>query len=271
MTHPLLPHALRVLRRTQESHDTFTLEAEAPEGFAFSAGQFNMLHVPGVGECAISISGSPRRSGRLVHTIRVVGEVTRHLSALRSGDELYVRGPFGSPWPVERAHGQDLLLVAGGIGLAPLRPALYAALARPKRVRRVALAFGARSADDLLFTRELERFRAQGATVGVTVDRATEGWQGPVGVVTKLLPELVVDPPSTVAFLCGPEIMMRFAARELERLGVAAEDVWVTLERNMKCGVGTCGHCQLGPYLICRDGPVFRYPRVSRLMTIREL
>jgi NAD(P)H-flavin reductase len=274
-TDPMVPRVYRVTRRRRELADTVTLELEPADGGAarpFAPGQFNMLYALGVGEIPISISGDPGRPSPLVHTTRAVGAVSRAVCALRVGDAIGVRGPFGTPWPVERAEGGDVVLVAGGIGLAPLRPALYAVLAARERFGRVVLLYGARTPPDILFRRELERWRARlDLEVLVTVDRATGGWLGSVGVVTRLIPRAAFDPANAVVMVCGPEVMMRFTAAGLEQRGVPAERIYASLERNMQCAVGLCGHCQLGPTLVCRDGPVFALSRVKGLLTTAEL
>ncbi|MEW6278272.1 MAG: FAD/NAD(P)-binding protein [Candidatus Eremiobacterota bacterium] len=272
---PLLPRLFRVRRRRAELADTFTLDLEPADGgepLHFQPGQFTMLYRFGVGEVPISISGDPRKSATLVHTIRSVGAVTRSLEKLRRGDLVGVRGPYGTPWPVEPAVGSDLVVVAGGIGLAPLRPALYHFLRHRQKYGRFTLIYGARTPDDLLYRSELESWRSRlDCDVLVTVDRADSSWRGHVGVVTTLIPRAEFDPSRTVALTCGPEIMMRFVASGLEQRGVPRSQVYVSLERNMKCAVGTCGHCQLGPVLICRDGPVFPYDRMARWIATREM
>lgn len=272
--HAAVPRPFRVHRVQKETADTFTLELR-PEGppapFPFAAGQFNMLYVFGVGEAPISICGNPARPETLVHTTRVVGPVTRGLGALRRGDAVGVRGPFGSSWPVDAAAGSDVVFVAGGIGLAPLRPALHEVLARRERYGRVVLLYGARTPEDVLYGKQLRDWRADaGLEVHVTVDRATRDWRGSVGVVTSLVPRVPFDPYHAVAMVCGPELMMRLSVLELERRGVPAGSIHVSLERNMRCGVGCCGRCQLGPTLVCRDGPVFPYLEVRPLLGLRE-
>jgi NAD(P)H-flavin reductase len=268
----MVPELMDVTRVSRETSDTFTLELDAAPrgGFSFEPGQFNMLYAFGAGESAISIAGSADRSEKVVHTIRAVGGVTRALGQLRKGARIGVRGPFGNGWPLSEARGHDLLLVAGGIGLAPLRPVVLHALAHRDEFRSVAVVYGARTPDDLLYRRELTRW-AKALRLEVTVDRGDRVWEGHTGVVTKLLGRAVSDPSRTTAMMCGPEVMMRFAARELAVLGVAEGRMFISTERNMKCGVGLCGHCQLGPFLICRDGPVIAYDRIARLLTVREL
>jgi NAD(P)H-flavin reductase len=269
------PRPFRVTRYHHETHDTFTLTlqpADGGSGFAFRPGQFNMLYAFGAGEVPISMSGTPGTVSEVVHTIRAVGPVTEQLRNLRTGDSLGLRGPFGTPWPVDAVEGKDIVLVAGGIGLAPLRPAIYHLLAHRERYGRVTLLFGARTPHDILFTKEIEIWRGRfDVTVEVVVDRAAPGWHGFVGVVTSLIPRAPFDPHNAVALVCGPEIMMKFAVQELGARGVDGSRVYVSLERNMKCAVGLCGHCQLGPAFICKDGPVYRHDRMATLLGIREV
>jgi len=257
----------RVRRLKRETADTFTLELRPVNGagrIAFAPGQFNMLYVFGVGEIPISISGDPLKPETLVHTTREVGAVTRAMRKLKAGHVLGVRGPFGSPWPVAEIRGSDIVIVAGGIGLAPLRPALYHILSRRERYGRVVLLYGARTPADILYRRELERWRARfDLEVYATVDRAMSGWRGNVGVVTSLIARAPFDPLNTVALVCGPEVMMRFTVLELQKRGVGPQAIYLSMERNMKCAVGLCGRCQFGPVFVCKDGPVFRYDRVK--------
>ena len=274
---PMLPEPWVIERVRQETHDTFTLElvpgrsSTAAAAGRFLPGQFNMLYVFGVGEVPISISGDPGQPGRLVHTTRAVGAVTRAMRQLKPGGQIGVRGPYGTGWPVEAAHGDDLVLVAGGIGLAPLRSVVYQVLAEREKYGRVVILFGARSAADLLFRRELEKWRSRfDLDVLVTVDRASADWRGSVGVVTKLIGRAPFDPHNTTALLCGPEIMMRYTVDELRRRGMPAGRVYLSMERNMKCAIGLCGHCQFGAAFVCQDGPVFSYPAVQRLFSVRE-
>ncbi len=270
---PMRPRPMVVRRVIKETSDTFTLSLDpGPEGFRFSPGQFNMLYVFGVGEVPISISGDPTQTHVLVHTIRAVGAVTKALRGLRVGDAVGVRGPFGSAWPVDQALGHDVVVLTGGIGLAPLRPALYHLLTRRGQYGRVVLLYGARTPSDLLYPKELREWRGRfDMEVEVTVDRATPEWQGAVGVVTKLVDRVHFDAASTMALICGPEVMMRFAIMALQRRAVDDRSIFVSMERNMKCGVGLCGHCQYGPEFICKDGPVFPYDRVLPFFGTREV
>jgi NAD(P)H-flavin reductase len=271
----MLPQPHVIDRFRQETPDTFTVElkpADGAGGFSFAAGQFNMLYLFGVGEIPISISGNPSQPNVLVHTTRAVGTVTKAMRHLKPGDALGVRGPFGTHWPVEEAAGSDVVIVAGGIGLAPLRPALYQLLLHRERYGKIVLLYGTRSPEDILYRRELERWRAHfDLDVYVTVDRATGRWRGSVGVVTTLIPRAPFDPSSSMVMVCGPEVMMRFTVLELQKRGVRASRIFLSMERNMKCGVGLCGHCQVGPVFICKDGPVFRYDAIEPFFGKREL
>jgi NAD(P)H-flavin reductase len=235
-------------------------------------GQFNMLYVFGVGEVPISISSDPGNLPLLKHTTRVVGTVTRAMRQLKRGEVMGIRGPFGSHWPVEEATGRDVVIVAGGIGLAPLRPALYRLMAERDKFRRIVLLYGTRTPEDMLYRHELERWRGKfDLEIQVTVDRAASNWRGNVGVVTTMIGRAPFDPSNTLAMLCGPEIMMRFTVMELLKRGVAAERVYLSAERNMKCGIGFCGHCQYGPTFVCKDGPVFALPSIAAILGKSEI
>lgn len=272
---PMTPSPYRVERVVRETRDTFTFDLRPETGgpcLTFRPGQFTMLYAFGIGEIPISISGDPRATDRLTHTVRDVGAVSHALASLKKGDVVGVRGPFGHAWPVDEAHGQDVVLLPGGIGLAPLRPALYHILSHRESYRRVFLLYGARTPQDLLFRQELHDWRARlDLDVAITVDAAQADWYGNVGVVTTLIPRTPLDPERTVAMICGPEIMMRFTAMELQTAGVAPENIYVSMERNMKCAIGFCGHCQLGGTFICKDGPVFTYERMKEYFGQREV
>jgi NAD(P)H-flavin reductase len=269
----MTPEPYRVVSRVQETADAWTLALE-PVAAAIrpQPGQFDMLWAFGVGEVPISTSALAGGGGELTHTIRAVGPVTRALCAAEPGEVLGVRGPFGTAWPLEAAEGGDLVIVAGGIGLAPVRPAVQHALAHRADYASVSLLVGARTPADLLYRHELEVWRGRlDAEVDVTVDSADSEWRGRVGLVTKLIPGAAFDPRNATAFVVGPEVMMRFTVAALLERGIPKERIHVSLERNMRCGVGHCGHCQLGPTLICRDGPVFPYSEVESLLEVREL
>jgi len=272
---PIVPRPFRIQRVRRETEDTFTVElvpVDGAGGTSFVPGQFNMLYLFGVGEIPVSISGDPNEGSKLVHTTRAVGTVTKAMQRLKRGSFLGVRGPYGTGWPVEEVAGSDVVLVAGGMGLAPLRPALFRLISRRERYGRIVLLYGTRSPADILFQKDLEHWRARfDLEVYVTVDRAMSSWRGNVGVVTGLIPKAPFDPSQTTALVCGPEVMMRFAVQELVRRGLNPSDIYVSMERNMKCAVGFCGHCQFGPHFVCKDGPVFRYDGVKELMWVREV
>ena len=272
---PMVPVPFEVDGRYEDTADTVTLELVPGAGVAplrFKPGQFTMMSVPGVGEVPISISGDLERPDTLVQTVRAVGAVTRAITNLRPGDHLGIRGPFGTRWPLGRASGGDLLVIAGGIGLAPLRPVIQHALMSRGDYRRVTLLYGARTPGDLLFERELHAWRGHfGMEVEITVDRGGPAWHGDVGVVTGLFDLARIDPTHTVAMVCGPETMMRVVATELIGMGMAPDDIAVSVERNMKCGIGLCGHCQIGPDFACTDGPVMTWARTARRMRTPEM
>jgi len=262
------------VRTRRDTRDTVTLELEPVDGvpLKFSAGQFTMLHAFGVGEVPISISGDPTRHGLLEHTIRNVGSVTGALVAAQPGTILGVRGPFGTGWDVSDGIGGDVVFITGGIGLAPLRPAILELLANREKFNRVVLLYGARTPEDILFGDALRKWEDRlGIVVEVTVDSGPHSWRGRVGLVTQLIPRVGFDPAHTVALVCGPEVMMRASAMALRDRGVPASSIRLSMERNMKCGVGLCGHCQLREFFICVDGPVLTYERLAPLMSRWEL
>jgi NAD(P)H-flavin reductase len=271
----MVPGFHRIERARREIDDVFTLEMSPADGcgsFCFTPGQFNMLYAFGAGEVPISISGNPARPEKLVHTIRSKGAVTRALCRLKRGEMVGVRGPFGTHWPVEEASGKDMVLIAGGLGLVPLRPALYALLARRKSYGAIGVVYGARTPRDQLYRKELTRWQQRpDLQLEITVDAAGPDWRGHVGVVTSLIPRLRFDPRNTVAMVCGPEIMMRFTVWELLQRGLKPQDIFLSLERNMKCGEGLCGHCQFGPFFVCKDGPVFSFDRIRDWFDRREV
>jgi NAD(P)H-flavin reductase len=271
---PFLPRPFVVRQHRQDTRDTSTLVLEPGDGrpMAFAAGQFTMLQALGAGEVPISISGDPARPDVLQHTIREVGAVTRALVRAEPGDELGIRGPFGTGWEVSSGQGGDVVLVAGGIGLAPLRPAILEVCAARGDYGRVLLLYGSRTPEDILFGDDLRRWGADhGIDVQVTVDNGQYAWNGRVGLVTQLIARGRFDAANTLALLCGPEVMMRYAAVALADRGIPADRVRLSMERNMKCGVGLCGHCQLREYFLCVDGPVLPYAALEPLMSRAEL
>ncbi|CAN5131386.1 FAD/NAD(P)-binding protein [soil metagenome] len=271
---PMLPRRFRIGRTRQDTRDTYTFELEPVDGepLVYAAGQFTMLDAFGVGEAPISISGNPLSLGPVEHTIRDVGVVTHALITAPSGAVLGVRGPFGTSWDVTDAAGGDVVFVAGGIGLAPLRGAILELIAQRDRYERVVLLYGVRTPEDILFGDELRTWaKDHGIVVEVTVDNAQHAWRGRVGLVTQLVPRAGFDARRTTAFVCGPEVMMRYVASALVDRGVRENRIRLSMERNMKCGVGLCGHCQLRELFVCVDGPVLTYDRLAPLLSCREL
>jgi NAD(P)H-flavin reductase len=269
----MVPEPFEVLARRRDTPDTWTLSLEARDGrpVRFLPGQFMMLSAGGAGEVPISISGDPDRPERLAHTVRAVGLATEAICATEPGRVLAARGPFGRSWPVQELEGLDVVIAAGGIGLAPLRPAIVSLLARRDQYGRVVLLYGGRTPDQLLYRDELDSWRERGLEVHVTVDGAGPEWLGHVGVVTRLIPRARLDGAASAALTCGPEVMMRFTVAGLREAGLAPERIHGSMERNMQCGIGNCGHCQFGPTLVCRDGPVYRWSEIEPWIGIREL
>lgn len=266
-------HPVRITDIRQETHDVDSYALEFTDtttiGFTYQPGQFNMLYLPGVGETAISVSGADPATGRLIHTVRKAGNVTSSLRELGVGGQLGLRGPFGSHWPVEECRGRDLIIVTGGIGLPPLRPVIQQILRDRQAFGDVTLLYGARSPDGLLFLDEQQDWERDGINVETTVDRAAGNWTGNVGVVTLLLDRAPVrDPDNTLLMTCGPEVMMFYTVSAALNRGLPTENIWLSLERNMNCAIGLCGHCQFGPAFICKDGPVLRYDRVAPFLKV---
>lgn len=276
MTDPMVPAVWELSSIRNETHDTFTFElrraAPSADTPPSRPGQFNMLYLFGMGEVPISVSGDTSRAEAVVHTIRAVGTVTQAMARLEPGAQLGLRGPYGRAWPVDEARGRDVVLVAGGIGLAPLRPVMYHLIANRSDYGRIALLYGTRTPRDILFENELSEWSSRlDLQVMVTVDSAPLEWRGSVGVVTELLSHAAFDPRNAIAMTCGPEIMMRFTVDALQKRGMPDDQIFVSMERNMKCAVGFCGHCLYGPTFICKDGPVYCYPKISAIFEKREI
>jgi len=265
---PMLPRTaiIRDIRREVNGIATYWLALEDPqaaEAYRFQPGQFNMLYLPGFGEVAISISSDPSEPQLLGHTIRSAGSVTRGIARLRAGDKLGLRGPFGTPWPMDATRGKNVLIVAGGVGLPPLRPVLLSILRHRSDYGRVLLLYGARTPAELLYTGEFRRWTDGQIELYVTVDRADETWAGQVGVVPQMFYRIRVDHQNTLVMTCGPETMMRFVIYETLARRIPKDAIYISMERNMKCAVGFCGHCQFGPAFICKQGPVLNYAAVE--------
>jgi NAD(P)H-flavin reductase len=273
---PMLPYWAEIVNIVPEAPaiNTYWLkftDSAVQKGYTFQPGQFNMLLMPGLGESAISISSSPEDRDCIGHTVRLAGNVTTAISRLKVGDQLGVRGPFGTAWPVDLCRGQDVVIVAGGIGLPPLRSLLYQIIRHRQDFGRVVVLYGARTPADLQFPGEYKAWEEAGIEMNVTVDRGDETWTGRVGVVPILFYHTRLDAKKTVVLTCGPEIMLRFVIYEALARRVPPSRIFVSMERNMKCGLGFCGHCQIGPFFVCKDGPVFSYEQLQPYYNVEEL
>lgn len=273
---PMQPYWAEVLEIQAEAPGVSTfwlrfLDESLRVSYRFLPGQFNLLGMPGLGESAISISSSSEKTERIGHTVRFVGNVTQAISRLKVGDVIGVRGPFGSAWPLERLKGRDLVLAAGGIGLPPLRSALYQIMNHRSDYGRVVVLYGARTPQDLQFTREYKEWEKAGVELMVTVDRADDTWTGQVDVVPILFYRMRMNPAITSILTCGPEIMIRFVIFEALARRILADHIYVSMERNMKCGLGLCGHCQIGPFFVCKDGPVFSFDQIQPYFNVEDL
>ncbi|MDR3691122.1 MAG: FAD/NAD(P)-binding protein [Fimbriimonas sp.] len=271
---PMIPRLMRVVKNRPETSNTFTLTLEDPDRipFKFEPGQFNMVGIAGVGEVPVSVCGDPDSPMLVVHTIRAVGAITDALRRVVPGQFVMVRGPYGHGWPLREAEGHDVVIVCGGIGLAPMRPAVYRLLQARDRYGKCAMLYGTRTEKDILFKREFMRWRTRkDFRFELTLDRGRGVWRGNVGVVTDLISRLDVDAPNTIAMVCGYEMMMRFIVSSLIAQKLDPSRIFISMERNMKCGVGLCGHCQLRGTFVCRSGPVYRYSDIASLLPVREL
>lgn len=273
MENPYLGNEAIIKGIKKQTRDTKTFTLAFKDGgrqrsFSFTPGQFNVVGIFGVGEAPFSISSDPSKKESFDHTIRIVGSVTGVLDRMVEGDSVYVRGPYGKGWPVDKAKNKNILVIAGGIGLPPLRPFIMYVRNYRDQFGDIEILYGARTPSDLIFTDEFEEFRRiKDTKFLLTVDGVPKGekWDHKVGVVTKLFEDMASTPNKTIVFTCGPEIMMRFVVRGLLGMGFRDNQIYVSMERRMKCGIGKCGHCQIGPKFVCRDGPVFSYPEIKGL------
>jgi len=271
-----MPVPAKIVNVIEENFNTRTFQVQFVDeqiraNYRFTPGQFNMVYVPGVGEAAVSISSDPQQTDVLDHTIRLAGSVTRAIARLGTGGVIGLRGPFGHGWPLEEMEGKDVVIVAGGIGLAPLRPVVYWVRRYREKYHRVVLLYGCRTPEDRVFAGELEQWDEEGLIeVLVTVDNATGDWVGPVGVVPHLLRRIKVNAERTIVLVCGPKLLNRVAAWNFLQLHVSPNHVYVSLERNMNCGFGRCGHCQYGSKFVCTDGPVFCFADIAHIFGKEE-
>ncbi len=270
-------HPVRIVAAKAEVPGVITyrlkfVDQNVEDAYSVSPGQFNMLYMPGYGESAISVSGYDEQNRELLQTVRVAGNVTRALSRLNVGDELGLRGPFGQGWPMKAAQGGHLVLIAGGLGFAPIRSAIEAAICHRGRYEKISILAGARSPDQLLYREQYEQWKAAQVELRLTVDRATPQWNGNVGVVPLLVDRLKISNPATATVMvCGPEVMMWYTVKSAIEQNISVERIWLSMERNMNCAIGHCGHCQFGPAFICKDGPVLRYDRIASYLKIKGL
>ena len=256
--------------REAEGIDTYRLrfvDEQVRRAYRFAAGQFNMVYLFGVGEVAISIVSDPDEPDYLDHTIRVAGRVTSAMSQLQIGEVLGIRGPFGQGWPLADIRGKDVVVVTGGLGCAPVVGAIEYIFRRRNEYGAVKILHGVKTPHDLLYRERFDTWRHYPDTeVLLTSDQPDKTWHDHVGVVTELFELVSIDAAKTMVLMCGPEIMMRLGVPILIDRGIPATSIYVSLERHMECGIGLCGHCQMGPYFLCKDGPVMRYDRVAQLL-----
>lgn len=276
LANPWCPQPVRIRGIVPEAAGIATYELlfedeSLARSYRFTPGQFNMLYLPGFGESAISLSSDPGQHDSMLHTVRIAGNVTQALSRMSVGDQLAVRGPFGTGWPMKVCRGCDVVIACGGVGLAPLRPVIYDIVNHRADYGRVFLLYGARTPNDLLFTSEFAAWRAAEIEVEVTVDLGDPDWTGHIGVVPILFYRLRLKAEQTKVLTCGPEIMMRFVIFEALARKVKHQNIYLSMERNMNCAVGFCGHCQLGPAFVCKDGPVFTYQQMEPYLHLEEM
>ncbi|MDC8449004.1 MAG: FAD/NAD(P)-binding protein [Nitrospira sp.] len=270
MANPYVIYPATIVGKIREAEDINTyrlrfVDEQARRQFRFKAGQFNMGYLFGVGEVAISIVSDPDEPELLDHTIRAVGRITKAIADLRTGDVLGIRGPFGQGWPLEEARGRNMVIVTGGLGCAPVVGAIEYILRRRTQYGSVTILHGVKTPQDLLYRERFDAWRRFPDTeVLLTSDQPDKNWSYHIGVVTELFELVSIDPPKSIVLMCGPEIMMRLGVPILIRRGIPATAIYVSLERHMECGIGLCGHCQMGPYFLCKDGPVMRYDRVAQ-------
>ena len=272
----ITPDWVEIVKITPEADGVTTFwfkftDPQVQARYHFAPGQFNMLYLPGFGEAAISMSSDPDAPDQLLgHTVRLVGNVTKGIGKLQVGDTVGIRGPFGTAWPMVELEGKDLVIACGGIGLPPLRPAIYHIIRNRDKYGKVTLLYGARTPRDLMYPKEYDTWKEANIDVQVTVDRGDDSWFGRVGVVPMWFYHFRVDAQKTAILTCGPEIMIRFVIYEALARRIPAERIFVSMERNMKCGQGACGHCQMGPYFVCKDGPVFPFSAIEKFFNAEE-
>ncbi len=267
-TSPYLPYPAEIVEKRLESRGVYTfrlrfLDEVRHKNYDFRPGQFNMLYIFGVGEVAISIVSDPEIGETLDHTVRIVGNVTEALNRLDVGDVIGIRGPYGSAWPLEAAKGKDVIILTGGLGCAPVVSVINYITARRDDYGALKIFHGVKTPKDLLYRERIRAWQKDARTeVYLTVDHPDHAWQYSVGIVTNLFTQIQLDLSNSIVMMCGPGIMMHHAVRDLCSRGMRMDQLYVSLERNMKCALGFCGHCQMGPNFLCKEGPIFRYDRI---------
>lgn len=271
---PYCPKQAIILERKQETPTVFTLrlqltDADQQKAFRFQPGTFNMLYLYGVGEVAISIISDPLDTETFDHTIRAVGRVTRAISQLKVGDKIGVRGAFGRGWPLEQAKGKNVTIISGGIGCAPVVSVIHYIARRRADYGRLQIFQGIKHSSDMIFNEYFTRWQSIPQTeVVVAADKSESGWSWSTGRLVDTIKRTPLDPTNQVVMMCGPEVMMEFVVKELLSRGFDEQSIYLSMERNMECGIGQCGHCQIGPYFVCKDGPIFAYPQLKPLFNV---
>lgn len=268
---PYLPLEAEIIERTQESPTIFTLHLRFlnpshHDRFVFYPGQFNMLYLYGVGEVAISIVSDPEKKHILTHSIRAVGRVTRALAKLQTGDRVGVRGPYGRGWPLDQAKNKNIVVLTGGLGCAPSVSIIDYIVARRKQYGNLSILQGVKHSDDFIFRKKYAVWQKSPNTeIHIAADQAGPKWPWSVGYVTDMIHQINLVPENTVVMMCGPEIMMNTAINVFKKKDIPEHHIYMSMERNMECGIGQCGHCQYGGFFICKDGPIFAYSEIKEL------
>ena len=271
MDNPFRPIDAQLLKVTTETPNIKTFSFKPAQPLEFLAGQFVSITVPGFGEAPFTPSSSPAVKETFEVTVMKVGSVTERMHGYSGGEELGVRGPLGKPYPLEEYKGREILVLGGGVGMAPLRALMFALLEKVADYKRIVLCYGARTPADLVFKELLKEWQGRSdIEVHITVDKGDEGWKGNVGVVTTLLDKVKLDTQNGVAVCCGPPVMMKFGTLKLKEVGYPDKNIYLSMEKNMSCGLGMCGHCRLGPFYVCQHGPVFTYDKLKDLEGIWE-
>ncbi len=269
-----IPLEAEIVARDQDSPSIFTLHLKFIDRnhhqlFAFHPGQFNMVYLYGVGEVAISIVSDPDQKHLFSHTIRAIGRVTKAMQKLQVGDRIGIRGPFGRGWPLHQVKGKDILIVTGGLGCAPIVGVINYILARRNDYGHLKILQGVKHSDDFIFRKQYAIWQQSPHTeIHIAADQAVKKWPWYIGYVTDMIQSLTFTPENSVVMMCGPELMLHTAIKELMKKNISENNIYLSMERNMECGTGQCGHCQYGGLFICKDGPIFAYPEIKDLFSV---